>query len=145
MPEGRPDRPQPIALNRYDLQGQLTRLRGDTPLAEHGRDSLTLVRDAGFTLLLVVLRAGKGMPNHTAPGPISVLVLDGRVAFTAQDTRLELGPHELATLPVRVPHEVTALEDSAVLITIAEPVTHTNPVGLESERQGAGGASSRQD
>lgn len=135
MSEGRPDRPQPIALNRYDLAGQLARLRSEAPLREHGRDALTLVRDPGFTLLLVALKAGSGLPDHTAPGPISVLVLDGRVAFTSQGERLELGPHELVTLPARVPHEVMALEDSAILITIAVPVTHTDPLGLESERR----------
>ncbi|TSA85500.1 cupin domain-containing protein [Deinococcus detaillensis] len=135
MSEGRQDRPQHIALNRYDLKGQLARLRGDAPLAQYGRDSLTLVRDSSFTLLLVALKAGTGLPNHTAPGPISVLVLDGRVAFTSKGERCDLGPHELVTLPARIPHEVMALEDSAILITIADPVTHTDPVGLESERE----------
>lgn len=135
MSEGRPDRPQHIALNRYDLKGQLARLRGDAPLAQYGRDSLTLVRDSSFTLLLVALKAGTGLPNHTAPGPISVLVLDGRVAFTSKGERCDLGPHELVTLPARIPHEVMALEDSAILITIADPVTHTDPVGLERERE----------
>ncbi|GAA4018928.1 hypothetical protein GCM10022631_35120 [Deinococcus rubellus] len=135
MSEGRLDRPQPIALNRYDLTGQIARLRDDVPLSKYGRDSLTLVRDPGFTLLLMVLKAGTGLPEHTAPGPISVLVLDGRAAFTAQGTQLDLGPHELVTLPAHVSHAVMALEDSALLITIAELVTHTSPVGLERERQ----------
>lgn len=135
MSEGRSDRPQPIALNRYDLAGQLARLRASAPLHDHGRDALTLVRDPTFNLLLMALKVGSGLPDHTAPGPISVLVLDGRVAFTSQGERLELGPHELVTLPARTTHAVMALEDSAILITIANPVTHTNPLGLESERQ----------
>ncbi|CAM4003298.1 cupin domain-containing protein [Deinococcus marmoris] len=145
MSEGRPDRPQHIALNRYDLKGQLARLRDDAPLAKYGRDSLTLVRDSSFTLLLVALKAGTGLPNHTAPGPISVLVLDGRVAFTSKGERCDLSPHELVTLPARVPHEVMALEDSAILITIADPVTHTNPIGLESEREVEAEQSSQED
>lgn len=144
MPQGRPDRPQPIALNRYDLADQLARLRSEVPLQEHGRDALTLVRDPGFTLLLVALKTGSGLPDHTAPGPISVLTLDGRVAFTSQGERLELGPHELVTLPARIPHEVMALEDSAILITIAVPVTHTDPLGLEGERQADAEQASRQ-
>ncbi|PNY81632.1 cupin domain-containing protein [Deinococcus koreensis] len=135
MSESRPDRPHPIALHRYDLAAQLARLRSEAPLREHGRDSLTLVRDADFTLLLMVLVTGQGLPEHTAPGPISVLVLDGRVAFSSQGQRLELGPHGLVTLPARVPHEVVALENSAILITIAVPVTHTDAQGLEQERR----------
>ncbi|SMB78045.1 cupin domain-containing protein [Deinococcus hopiensis] len=135
MSEGRPDRPQPIALHRYALADQLVRLRSEAPFHTRGRDSLTLVRDPGFTLLLMVLKAGKGLPDHTAPGPISVLVLDGRVTFTSQSGPIELGPHDLITLPTRIPHEVMALEDSAILITIAQPITHTDPFGLEGERQ----------
>ena len=134
MSDTRTDRPQPITLNRHDLAGQLARLRSEAPIRAHGRDSLTVVRGPGFTLLLVALAAGSGLPDHTAPGPISVLVLDGRVAFTSQGERLELGPHELVTLPARTAHEVMALEDSAILITIAVPITHTDPAGLASKR-----------
>jgi quercetin dioxygenase-like cupin family protein len=144
MSEGRPDRPQRTALNRYDLMSQLARLRGDTPPSKNGRDSLMLVRDPGFTLLLMALKAGTGLPNHTAPGPISVLVLDGHVAFTSESERFDLGPHELVTLPARIPHELVALEDSAILITIAEPVTHTDPLGLERERRMDAGQPLRQ-
>lgn len=48
MSEGRPDRPQLTAFNRYDLKDHLARLRGDAPLARNGRDSFTLVRDPGL-------------------------------------------------------------------------------------------------
>lgn len=135
MSDARTDRPQPITLNHFDLTDQLARLRADAPIRAHGRDSLSLVRDPGFDLVLVALNAGARMHEHKAPGPISVIVLDGRVAFTARGQRLELGPHGLVTLPNRVLHEVEALEDSAILITIAEPIMHTDPAGLEGERE----------
>ncbi|TSA79512.1 hypothetical protein FNU79_17865 [Deinococcus detaillensis] len=93
----------------------------------------------------MVLKAGTGLPEHTAPGPISVLVLDGCAAFTSQGTQLDLGPHELVTLPARVPHAVMALEDSALLITIAEPVTHTSAVGLGREQQAEKEQAHKQD
>lgn len=141
MSESRPDRPHPIALAHHDLAAQLARLRSEAPLREHGRDSLTLVRDADFTLLLMVLVAGQGLPDHTAPGPITVLVLDGRVAFTSGGERHELGPHGLVTLPARVRHAVVALQNSAILITIAVPVTHTDPQGLAQERRAQAGQS----
>ena len=133
MTEARTDRPQDIHLNPYDLEVQLERLRFEAPFQERGRDSLTLVRDPSFTLLLVVLNTGALLPEHKAPGPISVLVLEGRVAFSAQGKRLELGLHGLVTLPAQVLHEVEALEDSAILVTIVLPVTHTDPAGLERE------------
>jgi quercetin dioxygenase-like cupin family protein len=133
MANARTDRPQTITLKDYDLESQLARLRADAPIRAHGRDSLTLVRDPDFDLVLVALNAGASLSEHRAPGPISVIVLDGRVALTAHGERLELGPHGLVTLPARVPHSLEALEESAILITIAAPVTHADPTGLEGE------------
>jgi quercetin dioxygenase-like cupin family protein len=131
----RTERPQSVTLNRYDLGGQFSKLRADAPIRTHGRDSFTLVKDPGMDVVLTVLNAGTHLSKHTAPGPISVLVLEGRIAFTAHGQRLELGPHCLVTLPTHVPHEVEALEESAILITIASPVAHTDPTGLAAERE----------
>ena len=133
MTQPRSDRPQPITFNQYYLGQQLTALRSDAPIRAHGRDSVTLVRDASFDLVLVALAQGGSLPEHRAPGAISVLVLNGRIAFTAHGERRELGTHDLITLPVRVPHEVEALEESAILITITAPVVHHDAVGLERE------------
>ena len=135
MTQPRFDRPQTIAFNQYHLEQQLSALRSDAPIRAHGRDSVTLVKDAGFSLVLVALERGGRLPEHRAPGAITVLVLGGRIAFTAQGERRELGMHDLITLPVRVPHEVEALEESAILITITAPVTHTDAVGLEAEAE----------
>ena len=135
MTQPRSDRPQPIAFHQYHLEQQLTALRSDAPIRAHGRDSVTLVKDAGFSLVLVALTQGGRLPEHRAPGAITVLVLGGRVAFTAQGERHELKMHDLITLPMRVPHEVEALEESAILITITAPIAHTDAVGLEAELQ----------
>jgi quercetin dioxygenase-like cupin family protein len=131
----RTERPNSVTLNRYDLGGQFAKLRADAPIRTHGRDSFTLVKDPGMDVVLTVLNAGTHLSKHTAPGPISVLVLEGRIAFTAHGQRLELGPHCLVTLPTHVPHEVEALEESAILITIASPVAHTDPIGLAAESE----------
>lgn len=134
MSQGRPDRPQALDFNQYALDEQLARLRADRPIRDHGRDSLTLVRDPAFDLVLVAMAAGNRLPGHRAPGPIGVLVLDGRIAFTAGDRRLEAGPQGLLTLPANVPHEVEALEAAALLITISGPRdTHSDPLGLKGE------------
>jgi quercetin dioxygenase-like cupin family protein len=135
MSNPRTDRPQPVILNHYNLGEQLARLRAEEPLQKHGRDALTLVRDSGMNLVLTVLKSGARLNEHKAPGPISVLVLEGRITFSADGQRLDLGPHGLVTLPARVPHEVEALEDSAILITIASPVAHHDERGLKLEAE----------
>ena len=137
MSDPRADRPHLLGLHQYDLAEQLTQLRADAPIQAHGRDSLTLVRDSALTLILTALSARSRLPEHRVPGPITVLVLDGRVAFSTQGKRIELGPHGLLTLPAGVLHEVDALEDSAILVSIAAPVVHADPTGLESEHRQA--------
>lgn len=126
MTETRIDPPQANSPHPYDLELQLERMRSEIPFRTNGRDSFTLVREPGFTLLLVVLNTGALLPEHKAPGPISVLVLEGRVAFSAQAKRLELGLHGLVTLPAQMLHKVEALEDSAILVTIVLPVKPSN-------------------
>jgi quercetin dioxygenase-like cupin family protein len=111
-------RPQSMHLERYDLRARLAALRADTALEAHGRDALTLVRDPSATVLLIALKTGGTLPPHHAPGAITVLVLEGRVAFQADRRRFELGAHELVTLEAHAEHAVTALESSALLITI---------------------------
>lgn len=121
MSEPRQDRPQPATLNLFPLADHVRRLKAEAPIAAHGRDSLTLVRDPEVDVVVVALAAGGRLPQHRAPGPVSVLVLEGRIAFTAGGRRLEAGPHDLITLEARAPHSVEALEPSAMLITISTP------------------------
>jgi quercetin dioxygenase-like cupin family protein len=114
MSNPRTDRPQPVILNHYNLGKQFARLRAEEPLQKHGRDALTLVRDPGMNLVLTVLKSGARLNEHKAPGPISVLVLEGRITFSAHGQRLNLGP---------------------ILITIASPVAHHDERGLKLEAE----------
>jgi quercetin dioxygenase-like cupin family protein len=129
------DRPRQNVFNRYDFDEQLTTLRSGTPIRAHGRDSVTLVCDASFNLMLVALAPGGRLPKYHAPGSSTVVVLDGRVALPAQSERLEPSMHNLITLPDLVPHEAETLNKSAILITITTSVTHTDAVGLQAERE----------
>ncbi len=51
--------------------------------------------------------------------PTMVLVLTGRIKFTAESRTVGLREGELLALPAGVPHSVRASEESAVLITVA--------------------------
>ncbi len=68
--------------------------------------------------VLVTLAADGALPEHDRPGEATLLVLRGRVLFTtAGGARWEGGPGELLVIPDER-HAVTALEDSALLLTI---------------------------
>ncbi len=119
MTQARKDRPHAATLAHHALAPLLERMRTEQPLEKFGRDSITLVRDDGLDVVLIALKSGGTLPEHRAPGPITVLVLEGRVAFSANGQRLEAGPHDLLTLEAHALHAVEALEPSALLVTIA--------------------------
>jgi quercetin dioxygenase-like cupin family protein len=118
MTQARADRPHAATLAHHALAPLLERMRTEQPLERFGRDSITLVRDDGFDVVLIALKSGGTLHEHRAPGPITVLVLEGRVVFSGKGQHLEAGPHDLLTLEAYATHALQALEPSAVLVTI---------------------------
>ena len=64
---------------------------------------------------------GREIPAHQAPGEITVECLQGRVAFTAGATTVELGAGRMLFLDVGTPHSLVGLEDSTLLVTKLVP------------------------
>jgi len=85
-------------------------------LAE-GRRMEPLIKTPNLDLRRLLLARGGELPTHTAPGEITVHCLEGRVAFTADDTTHDLRTGQLIHLAAKVPHSVVGTEPSVVLIT----------------------------
>lgn len=87
--------------------------------ADGGRSVRSVHRTDSLRQVLVTLAAGGELPEHDRPGEATLQVLLGRVRFsTAGGEVWEGGPGELLAIPDER-HAVTALADSAVLITVA--------------------------
>lgn len=67
---------------------------------------------------LVALAAGHGLDEHESPGEATLHVLHGRVRLSAGDLGWEGSPGDLLVIP-DARHALDALEDSAVLLTVA--------------------------
>ena len=72
-------------------------------------------------LVLIALHEGAEMKTHTAPGIISVQVLEGHLGFQAEGQTTELKPGQLLTLQTGLPHRVVARQESVFLLTMANP------------------------
>jgi quercetin dioxygenase-like cupin family protein len=56
--------------------------------------------------------------NHQVDGPITVHCLEGQIAFTANGHARPVRSGQWLYLPGGIPHTITGVEDSLVLLTV---------------------------
>lgn len=109
-------------LHRLDFSEELSQLRkGPWATDGHGHHAKTLVKHDDFRVVLVSLDAGARMDAHRAPGSLAVQTLSGHVRIGVGGARVDLPAGGLLSLEREVTHDVEALEDSAVLLTLSWP------------------------
>ena len=69
---------------------------------------------------VIALAAERMLDDHDNPGEATLYVLRGRIVLAAGDVSWDGSPGDLLVVP-QTRHSVTALEDSAFLLTVAKP------------------------
>ena len=108
------------AFMELDLSDEVNRLRAETTWSS-GQNAKTLIKYDTLRVVLVALQAGKTLPEHRTEGRISVHVLSGHVEVKAAGRTFNLRPGSLLALDQNLPHDIRALQESDVLLTIAWP------------------------
>ncbi len=104
----------------FDLDEELARLREEKEWREGRRNAITLHKGGGLNVVLLAMRAGDSLEEHSAPGPISLVVREGRIRFTAEgEAAVEAGPETMLACDAGVRHAVEALSDAVCLISVA--------------------------
>jgi len=102
----------------FDLSAELHRLHAETTWTT-GQNARTLFKYDDLRVVLIALAGEARMPAHKADGRISIHVLSGHIQLRASGRTFSLRSGGLLALDHGVSHDVHALEESALLLTIA--------------------------
>ena len=120
---------RPVDLNTtltkaFPFTAMAENLMEEAEFASSGRASLTLARGDELTLVLIVMKAGATLDEHSAPAAAVVVTLGGKIIFTSSTDKITLEQGEGITFTGDVLHSVHASEDSVFLIVIGGKVSH---------------------
>lgn len=107
-------------MNKVSLDAVASAQQGKAASAGSGRAAETVYGGHERTLrqTVIALVAGAELSEHENPGEATVLVLTGRVQLRSGGTSWEGRDRDLLVVPDAL-HSLLALEDSAVLLTVA--------------------------
>ncbi len=103
----------------FDLTQEAEQLRREEPWRTGDRNAKTLIKQPDLRLVLMTLKRGAVVNTHKADGRVTVHALSGRIRLRLPERTLELPAGHLAEIEPSVSHDVEAVEESAVLLTVA--------------------------
>lgn len=107
-------------LAQFDLTHESAEAAKKKPW-QAGHFAKTLFKKQDLRIVLILMENAAKIKEHHADGTLSVQVLTGEIRFTAQGKPYDLKSGGLLTLAASIKHEVEALKDSALLLTISWP------------------------
>ena len=109
------------AVNQFDTTAEIEQLRKEEIWLKYGHNSKTLVKLDDLRMVLMLIKAGTQIKEHKAAGSISIQTLIGRLRIHLPEETIELPAGHVLTLGQEHQHDVEAMEESALLLTISWP------------------------
>ena len=106
-------------LTEVNLTISVDQIKTSSSWMQHDRGSAVLYKSDSMRILIIGLHKGAKLDTHTAPGDISVQVLEGKVIFGTDQKIVEIEKGSMIMLQEKVPHSVHAIEESFFLLTIS--------------------------
>lgn len=92
-----------------------------TLVAQHGRSARTLVKQDPLRITIIALAPGGEMEPHSAPGPVSMQVVEGEIVFSATGRDYAAKPGEILVMAPDVEHSVRSATGGVFLLTVVHP------------------------
>ena len=111
-------------LLTFDIPTLLAQLKHEDLWRTGKRNAMTLLKDHGLRVVLIVMHASTAIPSHQAESPLSVQVVEGRLQVRTDAEPVTLKKGHMLALRAGIRHEIEALEESALLLTLAASQSH---------------------
>lgn len=119
--EGRPaakERGIEAPFVSFAIGDQISRIKGENTWNTSDRNAVTLVHNEHVHVTLIAFHKGASLHEHEVEGPITVYVVEGSIKFTVGDDTCTVKREGFLSLERTIPHDLEALEESVVLLTI---------------------------
>ncbi len=106
------------AEHALDLPAALRALRAEARTGTNGHRQIALLHHGPVRLVLFAFDAGGHMPEHRAPGWITIHVLRGSLTVQTAEARHALAAGQVLSLAPGVAHDVDATEEADMLLGV---------------------------
>jgi quercetin dioxygenase-like cupin family protein len=106
-------------LQSFDLDTEAARLCEEKAWQEGRRNAITLRKGEGLNVVLLVMKEGDWLDEHSAPGPITLSAHEGRIRFSAADENVEAEAGTVLACDAGVRHSIEALGEAVCLLNVA--------------------------
>ncbi len=109
-------------LLQFDLGKEIEELHKEESWnQETGRSSKTLAKYQDLRIVLILMKANTRMHEHRTTARISIQTISGHVRLHLPDRIVDLPAGNLIALDQCLEHDVEALEESALLLSMSWP------------------------
>ena len=101
-----------------DVRAALDALRAEAATGATGHQQITLLHQGPVRLVLFAFAAGGRMPEHSAPGWVTIQVVRGALRVRTPDALHNLAEGQILALAPNVPHDVDATAEADMLLGV---------------------------
>ena len=106
----------------FAITEEINLLRQEPEWISGKRNSVTVVKTSNLSVVLTAIKKDATLCGHEVDGPITVQVVSGAIQFGVSGEPRRLAAGTVIALDKGIPHDIQALQDSELLLTIVKEV-----------------------
>jgi len=105
-----------------DIKATIDQLKEEESWKKNDRNGITIFKSEGLTIVLVVLHTSAKVDVNNTEGIMAIQVLQGKIKLSTENEIVEIPAdrQQIITFHTDFNHDIEAMEESAVLLTVSE-------------------------